>query len=114
MGKIKSYLYVIAVISIVVISGYFMNIGEINTFFNMCLRFVQQNMLSVTAAVCAFVFLGNKNYWLIIAGCAVITAAIIHFFVIGHNVSGLAWCARIVSFVAIVFLMNFAKLLINK
>ena len=114
MSKTKTYLYILAVAVLVIAAGYVMNISQIKSFFNLCLQFSQQNILSVTAAVCAFIFLGNKNYWLLIAGCAIATALVIQFVIIGHNAAYLVWAARIVTFLSIVFLMNFVKLLVNK
>ena len=71
-------------------------------------------MLSVSAAVCAFIFLGNKNYWLIMLGCAIAAAFIIQFVIVGHGAEALVIAARATTFLAIVFLMNFVKLLVNK
>lgn len=114
MSKTTTYIYILAAAVITVAAGFLMNISMIKSFFNLCLQFSQQNILSVTAAVCAFIFLGSKNYWFIILGCAIATAIIIQFVIIGHNAGNLVWAARITTFLSIVFLMNFVKLLVNK
>lgn len=114
MSKTMTYFYILTAIAIVAAVGYIMNIGLIKSFYNLCFQFAQQNILSVSAAICAFIFLGNKNYWLIMAGCAIATAIIIQFVIIGHNGSELVWAARIATFLGVVFIMNFVKLLVNK
>ena len=68
----------------------------------------------VIAGVLLAIFLGNKNYWLIIAACAIVAALIIQFVIIGGSAGLISLVARAVTFMAIVFLMNFVKLLINK
>ncbi len=114
MSKTKTYFTILAAAVIIIAAGYIMNIGTIKSFTAQCLSFAGQNVLSVSAAVCAFIFLGNKNYWLIIAACAVAAAIIIQFVIIGHGAGTITLAARAVTFMAIVFLMNFVKLLINK
>ena len=114
MSKTRTYIYIMAFAIVVVTLGYLMNISQIKAFSNLCWQFAQQNMLSVTAAVCAFLFLGRANYWFVILGCAVITALMIQFVFVGHNAAPLTWAARIVTFMAIVFVMNFVRLVINR
>lgn len=114
MSKTKSYFMILVVAVMVVAVGYIMNINAIKSFFNMCLSFAGQNVLSVSAAVCAFIFLGNKNYWLIMAGCAVAAALLIQVVIVGQSAGIIVLAARAVTFMAVVFLMNFVKLLINK
>ena len=114
MSKTKSYFSILIVAVAIIAIGYIMEIGSITSFTNKCLNYAGQNILSVSAAVCAFLFLGNKNYWLIIGACAVVAALIIQFILIGGGAGVITIAARAVTFIAIVFLMNFAKLLINK
>ncbi|MBE6452087.1 MAG: hypothetical protein E7012_01170 [Alphaproteobacteria bacterium] len=114
MSKTKVYFGIlIAVISVIAV-GFIMNIDIITSFTHKCLNYAGQNILSVSAAICAFLFLGNKNYWLIILACAAITALIIQSVIIAGSLNVINLSAMILTFMAIVFLMNFAKLLINK
>ncbi len=114
MSKTKTYFLILAVVISVAAIGFIMNISAIKSFFNLCINFAGQNVLSVSAAICAFIFLGNKNYWLIMVGCAIITALLIQVVIIGQSAGIMILTARILTFLSIVFLMNFAKLLINK
>ncbi len=114
MSKTKSYFSILAIAAIIIAAGYIMNISAIKSFTAQCLAFAGQNVLSVSAAVCAFIFLGNKNYWLIMLGCAIAAAFIIQFVIVGHGAGVLVIAACATTFLAIVFLMNFVKLLVNK
>ncbi len=114
MTKTKSYFTILTAALIIVAAGYIFNIAAVKHFVGLCFNFAGSNILAVSAAVCAFIFLGNKNYWLIIAGCAVAAAIIIQFVVLGHGAGLITFAARAVTFMAIVFLMNLIKLIINK
>ena len=114
MSKTKSYFTILIAALVVIAIGFIMNINMIKSFVVMCFNFAGNNIQSVTAAVCAFIFLGNKNYWLIMLGCAIITALVVQIVVMGQSAGILILAARTATFMAIVFLMNFAKLLINK
>lgn len=114
MSKTKSYFTILIAALVVIAIGFIMNINMIKSFVVMCFNFAGNNIQSITAAVCAFIFLGNKNYWLIMLGCAIITALVVQIVVMGQSAGILILAARTVTFMAIVFLMNFAKLLINK
>ena len=114
MSKTKSYFTIIIAAIITIAIGFIFEIGTITSFTYKCLHYAKENILSVSAAICAFIFLGNKNYWLIIAACAIIAALIIQFVIIGGSAGLISLAARAVTFMAIVFLMNFVKLLINK
>ena len=114
MSKTKSYFTILAIAVIIIAAGYIMNIAAIKSFTSQCLTFAGQNILSVSAAVCAFIFLGSKNYWLIILGCAIAAAFIIQFAIIGHGAGAITIAARTDAFLASVFLMNFIKVLNNK
>ena len=114
MSKTKTYIYILALAMVVIAVGYILNISPIKSFTALCLQFAQHNISSIAAAICAFIFLGNKNYWFIMAGCAVITALVVQLVIVGHNAEILTWAARIVTFMAIVFVMNFVRLVINR
>ena len=114
MSKSKTYLLVLLVLAITVLIGYAANIQQIKVIYESSLAYASKPMLSVTAAVCAFLFYGYNNYWFTIAIAALVTSFIIQFLVIS---SGLVWFSIIVralTFVIIVFLMNLVKLLVNK
>ncbi len=114
MSKTKTYMTILVAAIAIIVIGFIMNINMIKSFVMMCFEFAGNNIQSVAAAICAFIFLGNKNYWLIMLGCAIITALAVQVVVMGQSAGILILTARVVTFMAIVFLMNFAKLLINK
>ena len=68
MSKIKIYLLILAVAIVAVALGYMMHIKPIQSLCAASLTYMKNPVLPVTAAVCAFLFYGVKNYWLIIIG----------------------------------------------
>ena len=48
------------------------------------------------------------------AGCAIVAALLIQVVIVGQSAGIVVLAARAVTFMAVVFLMNFVKLLINK
>lgn len=85
MSKIKIYLLILAVAIIAVALGYMMHIKPIQSLCAASLTYMKNPVLPVTAAVCAFLFYGVKNYWLIIIGCAIVTAVVMQFVIVGHG-----------------------------
>lgn len=114
MSKTKLYLLILAIAIITIAAGYILNIQIIKTVCASALVYAQKPALSVTAAVCAFLFVGNKNYWLIIAGCAIVTSLVIQYVVIGHGAAMFTVAVRACTFLAIVYLMNLVKLIFNE
>jgi hypothetical protein len=114
MSKTKSYFSILITAITIITIGYIMEIGSITSFTNKCLNYARNNILSVSAAICAFIFLGNKNYWLIMLACAMVIALIIQFIIVDGSIGIIFLITKAVTFIAIVFLMNFVKLLINK
>ena len=114
MSKTKIYLIILAITIIAIAAGYIMNIQIIKTICASAIAYAKKPALSVTAAVCAFLFLGNKNYWLIIAGCAIVTSLTIQYLVIGHGAALFTVAVRACTFIAIVYLMNLVKLIFNE
>lgn len=113
MSKKNQYFAIlIAVIAIATI-GYVFDIKEIISFINLVLSSAKGDILATTAAICAFLFLGHKNYWFIILACAVITAMIVQYVIIGGGVGVVIISAKTIAFIAIVFLMNFVKLFVK-
>ena len=114
MSKTKTYLFILAAALVAIALGYILNVHFIKSVCSQTLNFAQNNAVSVTAAVCAFLFFGSKNYWLIIAGCAIATSLIIQFAVIGHGAGLFTIFVRAFAFVVIVYLMNLVKLIVNR
>ena len=114
MSKIKTYLYTIAITTVIVAAAFIIPISSVKSFCLSCFGFTQNNIVLGVSSLCAFVFLGNKNYWFIITGCAIVTALVIQLVIVGHNVDIMTLIARITAFMIIVFLMNFVRVLVNR
>lgn len=114
MSKTKTYFSILIAVVAIVAVGYIMNIGQITSFMNLCLKYAGNNIIAVSSAVCAFIFLGNKNYWFILLGCAIAAALLLQFVVNGHGAGLTATLAQVTTFLGIAFLMNLIKLVVNK
>lgn len=113
MSKTKTYFYIIAAVLITIAIGYLLNIHFIKTACISIIAHIQGSALPAIAAICAFLFYGNRNYWLIITGCGIITAIVLPL-INSINTSLYAIIYSCLAFMTIVFLMNLVKLLINK
>ena len=111
MSKIKIYLLILAVAIIAVALGYMMHIQSLCA---ASLTYMKNPVLPVTAAVCAFLFYGVKNYWLIIIGCAIVTAVVMQFVIVGHGTTIFLFTSRALAFLVVVYLMNLVKLIFNE
>lgn len=114
MSKTKIFLIILAAAIITIIIGYTANIQIIKSTCQAALAFAKRPALSVSAAVCAFLFLGSKHYWLIIAACAVAASLIIQYILIGSGAGLFIIVVRACTFLAIVYLMNLVKLIFNE
>lgn len=114
MSKTKSYLYILAALVIIMVVGYVLNISLIKSACSTVLANAGNPWISVSAAVCAFIFYGNKNYWLVMAACALTVSLPYQFILVSHHAVLLTILLRALTFLIIVYLMNLLKLLINK
>lgn len=114
MTKTQTYFIILAIAIITVGLGYFLHIKTIIGLCSACLTYMKNPILPVTAAACAFIFYGSKNYWLIMAGCAVITAMTMQFIIVGQGTTVFLLASRTLAFLTVVYLMNLVKLIINR
>ncbi|MBQ7285090.1 MAG: hypothetical protein IJW72_02420 [Alphaproteobacteria bacterium] len=114
MNKTKSYFTILIAVTAVIAVGYIFNIANIIYFTKQCLNYAGNNVIATSAAVCAFIFLGNKSYWLILSGCAAATSLLFQFVINGHGAGLITTLAQMATFLSLAFLMNLVKLIINK
>ncbi len=114
MNKTKTYFAILIIAVAIIAIAYVFNIGQIKSFVSMCLNYAGNNILTTTAAICTFIFIGNKNYWLILLGCALIISLIVQVVISGHGAGVINTLAQMTTFMSIAFLMNLIKLIINK
>lgn len=114
MSKTSAYFTILLAGLLTAAAGYILHIKIIQSLCAACLVYIQNPILPVTAAVCGFLFYGSKNYWLIITGCAIITAVILQYAIVGQGTTMLLFISRVLTFMIVVFLMNLLKLLVNR
>ena len=112
--KKQHYLHILAAAIIIIAVGYMMNIHFIKMFSRKTLQMMQSAYVCIPAAVCAFIFLNNKHYWLLNSGAALIASLIIQYGVIGAGAGAVTILSRALAFLVIVYLLNLVKVILNK
>ncbi|MBO5443040.1 MAG: hypothetical protein J6A33_04570 [Alphaproteobacteria bacterium] len=114
MSRKQTYLTILAISICVILAGIFMHIQEINTIMQATLAAMKDPKISITAAVCAFIFMGSGKYWFYIIGTALITALVIQYYFLRGGLDPVIIAYRTFAFVVVVYLLNLVKLLFNK
>lgn len=112
--KKNTALYILAAIICLLLAAFVFHIPALKHLFHNLYGMLQSPYILVSAAVCAFLFINTKNYWLIIAGCGVAAALIIQFAVIGHGAGLYTIAVRALAFVTVVYLLNLVKVIFTK
>ena len=110
--KKNTALYILAVVICLLLAAFVFHVPALRH--HSLHGMLQSPYILVSAAVCAFLFINVKNYWLIIAGCGVAAALIIQFAVIGHGAGLYTIAVRALAFVAVVYLLNLVKVIFAK
>lgn len=74
MKKSTAYFSILIITLAIVLIGYLVPVGSIKHFAHAAFHAAFNPWIAASAAACAFIFLNNKNYWLINIACAVIIA----------------------------------------
>lgn len=115
MRKTRTYFYTLIAITIIVCLGFLLNIQLIQSLSRSAFHSALTPWLAATAAICAFIFLNNKHYWLIMLGSSIICALFFHFISAGMNsLSVLGLLGRTLGFLSIVYLLNYIRLIFRK
>lgn len=112
--KKQHYLYILAAAIIVIAAGYLMNIHFIKVFSHKTIHMMFSIYVCIPAAVCAFIFLNNKHYWLLNIVAALITSLVIQYGLIGHGAGVITILSRAMAFIVIIYLLNLVRIIINK
>ena len=114
MSKKQTYLFLLAMGLLLVLVGHFMHIGYINRITNSTWTWMQSPYIFVPAAVCAFIFMNNKRYWMINTCAALIAALVIQFFVTKGTLIVDIILIRAFAFLVVVYLLNLIKVILDK
>lgn len=114
MSTRKTYYFIFTAAVILLLVGFLMHIAAITKLANTTVTMLSNPLVFGPAAICAFIFMGNRNYWLINLGCALTASLIIQYFVIGHGGSLYTLLVRAFAFIVIVYLLNLIKVIINR
>lgn len=115
MKKRRNYIWTAIVIAIVFMVGVIFNIKGIRSFYaSVFLAHLTTLEVIIPAALAGFVFLGNKNYWLIVLGCALLVSIFIQLVVVGNGFVTYVILARAAAFMMVVYILNFIKVFTNR
>ena len=114
MRKKSTYLYFLALIGILIAAGYALNIHLIKNATVAIIKNMKDLWICASAAICAFIFMGNKHYWLINIGCAIIAALVMELIVRGHHLGIYSLSIIALAFLAIIYLLNLIKVVFTK
>lgn len=107
-------LYILAIIICLALAAFVFHIPALKHLFHSLYAMLQSPYILVSGAVCAFLFINTKNYWLIIAGCGILASLIIQFAIIGHGAGLYTLAVRALAFITVVYLLNLVKVIFTK
>lgn len=113
MSRKQVYLTILGVIICIILAGIYMQIQAINTLVQSTFILMQDPKISITAIVCSFIFMGNRNYWALIAILGVATAYAIEYYTL-KNVTLITIAYRTFAFIFVVYLLNLVKFTFNR
>lgn len=113
MKKSTAYFSILIITLAIVLIGYLVPVGSIKHFAHAAFHAAFNPWIAASAAACAFIFLNNKNYWLINIACSVIIAVA---FVLIHKggLGAFGILSKAVAFIYIVYILNYIRLIIGK
>ncbi len=114
MSKKQTYLFIFAMGLILIFIGKFMHIGTINQVVNPTWKCMQNPLVFGPAAICAFIFMNNKKYWMINICVALVTSLAIQYLIIKGGDSLYILLIRAFAFIVVVYLMNLVKVILDK
>ena len=114
MSKRQTYLFILAMGLLFIFIGQFMHIGYLNRLVSNTWGWVQNPLIFVPAAVCAFIFMGNSKYWMINIGVALVVSAVIQYIVVRSGGTLYIVLVRAFAYIVVVYLLNLVKVILDK
>ena len=114
MSKRQTYLFILAMGLMLIFIGQFMHISYINRITANTLTWIKSPYVFVPAAVCAFIFMNNKKYWMINTGIAVVVSLAIQYLIVHGSASLYTILIRAFAFLVVIYVMNLIKIILDK
>lgn len=112
--KKNTALYILAIIICLLLAAFVFHIPALKQLVHSIYSMIQSPYILISAAVCAFLFINTRNYWLIISGCGIVASLIIQFAIIGHGAGIYTLAVRALAFITVVYLLNLVKVIFTK
>ena len=114
MSRKQTYLFIFAMGLIIIFIGRFMYFNNINMVVNSTWTWMQSPYIFVPAAICAFIFMSNKKYWLINTGIALIASLAVQYLILSGGGTLYTILTRAFAYIVIVYLLNLIKIILDK
>lgn len=114
MRKKSTYLVLLAIIAIIVAFAYILNIVMIKNIISGVVADIQSPWILALSAAAAFILTENKYYWFMNIACGVLAAVILQIFIYGGMVTFWVVLYKTFAFLAVVYILNLAKVLITR
>ena len=113
MKKNTTYLTILIATIAIVLIGFLLPVPTIKSFVLSTYKVSLTPWIAVSAAACAFIFLNNKHYWLIIIACGLICGILV-LLLNNNSISAYKVITRTTAFTYICYILNYIKFLIGK
>lgn len=116
MSRKKLYLIIAAVCVVVGILGILLNIKPIAVTLGVMNGMADEWQIWATAILCAFVFSRVKHYWITMVGCSLIASLLYQAYLFNPliSVDFYTVCVRALLFIAIVFGIDYLRLIFKR
>lgn len=106
--------YILAIAIILILSGFIFNIHIIKAVFQSLTAMLTSPYIIAPAAICAFIFITSRNYWLLNSICAFVTSLVIQYGIYEHGDGIYTILVRALAFLVVVYLLNLLKIIFNR
>lgn len=103
----------IFVVSVIVImAAYILRIGAVTTQVKQVFSAMRSPYIAGAAVVLALLLNKQKYYWLIMLGCAVLTAVLVQLFVVGGSLTAWSLVYKTVAFLVYAYLVALIRFML--
>ena len=113
MKKSTAYLTILIATIAIVLIGFLLPVPTIKSFAISTYKVAFNPWIAASAAACAFIFLNNKHYWLIIIAGGLICGILV-LLLNNKNINAYGILTRATAFSYICYILNYIKFLIRK
>lgn len=114
MKKSKAYFYILIIALVIILAGFLLHIPFIKSLTHGTLHALESSWIAAIAAICSFIFLGNRHYWLFLLACAILTGLLLPLIGGHHTLSAFKILVSGLAFMTVAYTLNYIRLIIGK